>query len=74
MMLTRLALPQRSPIPLIVLVYVLCSATLGHAAEIRVLISGGFAGAFSEMLPEFELVTGHRVIVTRGASMGTAAT
>jgi molybdate transport system substrate-binding protein len=47
---------------------------LGHAAEIRVLISGGFAGAFSEMLPEFELVTGHRVIVTRGASMGTAAT
>jgi molybdate transport system substrate-binding protein len=42
------------------------------AAEIRVMISGGFSAAYLELLPEFERATGHTVVTARGASMGTA--
>lgn len=42
------------------------------AAEIRVMISGGFAVAYGELVPEFERATGHKVVTARGGSMGTA--
>ncbi len=41
------------------------------AAEIRVMISGGFSAAYGELIPEFERVSGHKVVTSRGGSMGT---
>ncbi len=40
------------------------------AADIRVLISSGFHGVYSELGPAFEHATGHHLITTRGPSMG----
>jgi len=40
------------------------------AEEIRVMISGGFFQAYSQLGPAFEKATGHRLITTRGPSMG----
>ena len=37
------------------------------AAEIRVMISGGFSAAYLELVPEFERATGHTVVTARGA-------
>ena len=54
-------------------VIALCFAMLvgsASAAEVRVMISAGFFGVYSELLPAFEKVTGHRVITVRGPSMG----
>ena len=42
------------------------------AAEIRVMTSGGFAAAYNELTPQFERVTGHKVLTAYGASMGNA--
>ena len=40
------------------------------AADVRVLISSGFFGAYSELGPAFERASGHHLITTRGPSMG----
>jgi molybdate transport system substrate-binding protein len=40
------------------------------AADIRVMISSGFHGAYSELAPAFERASGHHLITTRGPSMG----
>src|SRR5215218_950260 len=40
------------------------------AADVRVLISAGFYGAYSELAPAFERASGHRLVTTRGPSMG----
>lgn len=40
------------------------------AADIHVMISSGFHGAYSELGPAFERTTGHHLITTRGPSMG----
>jgi len=40
------------------------------AEEIRVMISGGFYQAYSQLGPAFEKATGHTLITTRGPSMG----
>jgi molybdate transport system substrate-binding protein len=40
------------------------------AAEIKVMISGGFSAALGQLVPDFERTTGHRVVTTFGASMG----
>jgi molybdate transport system substrate-binding protein len=51
-----------------------CAALLvagaAHAAEVRVMISAGFFGVYSELAPAFEKATGHKVVTTRGPSMG----
>jgi molybdate transport system substrate-binding protein len=41
-------------------------------AQVKVLMSSGFAAPFQEILPEFEKSTGIKVTVTRGASQGNA--
>src|SRR3954464_15831272 len=41
-----------------------------NAAEVRVMISGGLAAAYKELVPEFERLTGHKVITAYGPSMG----
>ena len=40
------------------------------AADIHVMISSGFHGAYSELAPAFERATGNHLITTRGPSMG----
>jgi molybdate transport system substrate-binding protein len=40
------------------------------AADVRVMISSGFHGAYSELGPAFERASGHHLITTRGPSMG----
>ena len=40
------------------------------AAEIKVMISGGFSAAYEALVPEFERASGHKVVTLRGPSMG----
>jgi molybdate transport system substrate-binding protein len=40
------------------------------AADVHVMISSGFHGAYSELGPAFERATGNHLITTRGPSMG----
>ncbi len=40
------------------------------AADVHVMISAGFYGAYSELGPAFERASGHRLVTTRGPSMG----
>jgi molybdate transport system substrate-binding protein len=48
-----------------------CAATLGaSAAEVRVMISGGFTAAYKELVPQFEKATGNTVVTSYGPSMG----
>ena len=47
----------------------LCASAAG-AAEVRVMISAGFFGVYSERGKAFEQATGHRLVTTRGPSMG----
>jgi molybdate transport system substrate-binding protein len=42
-----------------------------HAAEVRVMISGGLSAAYNVLVPEFERATGHKVLTAYGPSMGT---
>ena len=41
------------------------------SAQVRVIISGGFAAAYREVVPEFERTTGITVTTASGASQGT---
>src|SRR3954465_5499972 len=40
------------------------------AADVRVMISAGFFGVYSELAPAFEKATGPKLLTTRGPSMG----
>ena len=40
------------------------------AADVRVMISAGFYRVYSELGPAFERASGHRLVTTRGPSMG----
>src|ERR1700758_2533393 len=48
----------------------LLMAGAASAADVRVMISAGFYGVYSELSPAFERASGHRLITTRGPSMG----
>src|SRR6267154_1113303 len=53
----------------------LCMAALSmieaaSAADVHVMISAGFYGVYSELGPAFERASGHRLVTTRGPSMG----
>jgi molybdate transport system substrate-binding protein len=41
------------------------------AAEVRVMISGGLTAAYTALVPEFERLTGNKVLTAFGPSMGT---
>ena len=41
------------------------------SAQLKVLISGGFSGAYEQLLPEFERETGIKVTTGSGSSQGT---
>jgi molybdate transport system substrate-binding protein len=40
------------------------------AADVRVMMSAGFYGVYSELSPAFERASGHHLVTTRGPSMG----
>src|SRR5258705_11031159 len=48
----------------------LFAAGAATAADVQVMISAGFFGAYSELGPAFERASGHRLVTTRGPSMG----
>jgi molybdate transport system substrate-binding protein len=50
---------------------ILWLTSAAHAAELRVMISGGLTAAYNELVPGFERLTGHTVITSYGPSMGT---
>lgn len=56
----------------------LCAAALMQqaacAAEVHVLISGGFSAALADLVPQFEHATKHKVITSRGGSLGKEPT
>jgi molybdate transport system substrate-binding protein len=45
-------------------------AGTASAADVHVMISAGFYGVYSELAPAFERASGHRLVTTRGPSMG----
>src|SRR5713226_278860 len=45
-------------------------AGAASAADVQVMISAGFYGVYSELGPAFERASGHRLLTTRGPSMG----
>ena len=57
------------------LVFGLAAALLltgsASAAEVRVMISGGLSAAYNALVPEFERLTGNKVLTAYGPSMGT---
>jgi len=45
-------------------------AGAASAAEVQVMISAGFYGVYAELGPAFERASGHKLVTTRGPSMG----
>ena len=45
-------------------------AGVAHAAEVNVMISGGFSAAYRVLIPEFERTTHNTVVTVAGPSMG----
>ena len=43
-----------------------------QAARLNVLISGGFARAYEQLMPEFQRTTGIKITTGSGASQGSA--
>jgi molybdate transport system substrate-binding protein len=61
--------------PSVRLLFLIAAAALSmvgraSAAEVRVMISAGFYGVYSELGPAFERLSGHHLVTTRGPSMG----
>jgi molybdate transport system substrate-binding protein len=48
----------------------LLMAGAASAADVHVMISAGFHGVYAELGPAFERASGHRLVTTRGPSMG----
>src|SRR5437016_11854873 len=48
-------------------VFIACAAS---AADIQVMISAGFYRVYAELGPAFERASGHRLVTTRGPSIG----
>ncbi|WP_426608574.1 substrate-binding domain-containing protein [Bradyrhizobium sp. McL0616] len=46
------------------------SASGAAAADVKVMISAGFFGVYEELGPAFEKSTGHKLVTTRGPSVG----
>lgn len=57
----------------LVAVALLTTTGLASSADVRVMISAGFHGVYAELAPAFERASGHRLITTRGPSMGDSS-
>ena len=62
----------RSPVRWLSMIGVAALLMVGRAsaADVRVMISAGFYGVYSELGPAFERASGHHLVTTRGPSMG----
>lgn len=49
-------------------------AAIGWAADLKVITSGAFTAAYTELVPEFERTTATKVVTGYGASMGDSPT
>jgi molybdate transport system substrate-binding protein len=56
---------------LVVLAAALLAWPLPSLAQLKVILSGGFSGAYEQLLPEFERTSGVKVTTGSGASQGT---
>jgi molybdate transport system substrate-binding protein len=56
--------------PLFALALAALSLATAFAADVHVMISAGFYGVYAELGPAFERASGHRLVTTRGPSMG----
>ena len=57
----------------VIAVAILSMGGAAFAADVHVMISAGFYGAYSELAPAFERESGHHLVTTRGPSMGDSA-
>src|SRR5262245_3624613 len=55
----------------VVIFAILLGPAAASAQQLNVLISGGFSGAYEQLLPEFERTSGIKVTTGSGASQGT---
>jgi molybdate transport system substrate-binding protein len=55
---------------LLVAAFTSITSASAFAAEVHVMISGGFTGAYKELVPQFEKATGNTVVTAYGPSMG----
>src|SRR6476469_7876365 len=60
----------RSFLYLFVLLAAALAAGAASAADIKVMISAGFFNVYAELGPAFEKSTGHKLVTTRGPSLG----
>jgi molybdate transport system substrate-binding protein len=58
------------PVQRLVVFAVLLVTSEASAVDVRVMISAGFYGAYSDLGPTFERSSGHHIVTTRGPSMG----
>jgi molybdate transport system substrate-binding protein len=61
---------QSRPACLVVVAWMVFAIGPASAAEIHVMISGGFSAAYDELVPLYERASGNRVVTERGPSMG----
>ena len=66
----EVSVKQRSLVRWLLTLTPLLVASAASAAEVHVMISAGFYGVYSELGPVFERASGHRLVTTRGPSMG----
>jgi len=50
--------------------FAMSSLSVAQAADLHVMISGGLAAAYAELVPQYERASGNHVITARGPSMG----
>ena len=67
---TQGATMPRSFLYLFVLLVAALAAGAATAADIKVMISAGFFNVYADLGPAFEKLTGHKLITTRGPSVG----
>jgi molybdate transport system substrate-binding protein len=60
----------RSLLRLLAILIAAFAASAASAAEIKVMISAGFFSVYKELGPAFEKASGHKLVTTRGPSLG----
>ena len=64
-------MPRHIP-RLLAFLAVILAAGAATAADIKVMISAGFFNVYADLGPAFEKLTGHKLITTRGPSVGNS--
>jgi molybdate transport system substrate-binding protein len=70
--LDRWSLGEGGRIAIVVAALCALAASRAQTPEIRVLMSGAFTAAFTELAPEFERTTGSTIVTKYGGSMGNS--